>query len=188
MVYLIEAVKTLIGACEREMGVSIAEVAAKTTVGITRTGVIKVSCNDDGIGGMQDIGHEVIGLLVPQYGLIYKLTEGMPRTVSVICKARGLEMNIEEANSVRTHDDISEELFVIGFRVIALGHANKRIATNDSEVEDFVLTAIAYGIGVIGEGGFDAIPTKEVIMRAFLKTDDICIFIMCEISKSMKDL
>jgi hypothetical protein len=62
MVYLIEAVKTLIGACEREMGVSIAEVAAKTTVGITRTGVIKVSCNDDGIGGMLDIGHEVIGL------------------------------------------------------------------------------------------------------------------------------
>jgi hypothetical protein len=112
----------------------------------------------------------------------------MYRASTVICKARGLEMDIEEANSVRTHDDISEELFVIGFRVIALGHANKRIATDDSKVEDFVLTAIANGIGVIGEGGFDAIPTKKVIMRAFLKTDDICILIMCEISKSMKDL
>ena len=112
----------------------------------------------------------------------------MSRTSTVICKACGLEMDIEEANSVRPQNDISEELLVIGFRVIALGHANKRIATDDSKVEDFVLTAIADCIGVIGEGSFDAIPTEEVVMRAFLKADDIGILTMCEVGKNMKGL
>ena len=159
MVYLKEAVETLVGTGEREVGIGITEVGAEATIGIARTGVIEVTYHDGGIGRGVDIRHEVIGLLVPQDGLIEELTEGMLRVVTVIGKTCGLEMDVEEADGIGSQNDIGEELLVIGVRIIAFGHARQRITADDGEVKDFILTAIADDIGIIGEGCFNAVPT-----------------------------
>ena len=188
MVYLKEAVETLVGASEREVGIGITEVGAEATIGIARTGVIEVTYHDGGIGRGLDIRHEVIGLLVPQDGLIEELTEGMLRVVTVIGKSCGLEMDIEEADGIGSKNDIGEELLVIGVRIIAFGHARQRITADDGEVKDFIFTAVADGIGVIGERCFDAVPPEEVVMGALLEADDISLPVMgkgCELMKGL---
>lgn len=188
MVYLKEAVETLVGTSEREVGIGIAEVGAEATIGIARTGVIEVSYHDGGIGRGLDIRHEVIGLQVSQDGLIEELTEGMLRVVTIIGKTCGLEMDIEEADGIGAQNDIGEELLVIGVRIIAFGHARQRITADDSEVKDFIFTAVADGVGVIGERCLDAVPPEEVVMGALLEADDISLPVMgkgCELMKGL---
>lgn len=188
MVYLKEAVETLVGTGEREVGIGITEVGPEAAIGIARTGVIEVTYHDGGIGRGLDIRHEVIGLLVPQDGLIEELTEGMLRVVTVIGKTCGLKVDIEEADGIGSQNDIGEELLVIGVRIIAFGHARQRITADDGEVKDFILTAVADGVGVIGKRCLDAVPPEEVVMGALLEADDIGLPVIgksCELMKGL---
>ena len=178
IVNLEQTTVALEGAGEGRQTRQVGELEGKMTVGIAGAGVVEVATEEDGVGTLANGLGELGGLLVALHAVVDKTQGGRSGGIGVAsAHAGGLEVDIEEADLLTAYLQVGTHGLVVGAWIVIVADVADGVFAEDGEVEHLVLTVVADGVGVAGEGGLDGVPTQKIVVGTFLQTDDVGVLI-----------
>ena len=164
----------LIGTGEGRQARQIGELEGDVTVGIAGAGVVEVATEEDGIGTLTDGIGQLGGLLVALHTVVGEAQRSGGGGIGIAsAHAGGLEVDIEEAHLLTAYLQVGTHGLVKGAGIVIVADVADGVFAEDGEVEHLVLTVVADGVGIAGEGGLDGIPAQEVVVGTFLQADDV---------------
>jgi len=164
----------LIGTGEGRQTRQVGELEGKVTIGIAGAGVVEVTTEENGIRTLTDGVGQLGGLLVALHTVVGEPQRSGGGSIGIAsAHAGGLEMDIEEAHLLTAYLQVGTHGLVVGAGIVIVADVADGVFAEDGEVEHLVLTVVADGVGIAGEGGLDGIPAQEVVVGTFLQADDI---------------
>ena len=164
----------LIGTSEGRQTRQVGELEGDVTIGIAGTGVVEVTTEENGIGTLTDGVGQLGGLLVALHTVVGETQRCGGGSIGIAsAHASGLEVDIEEAYLLTAYLQVGTHGLVVGAGIVIVADVADGVFAENGEVEHLVLTVVADGVGIAGEGGLDGIPAQEIVVRTFLQADDV---------------
>ena len=179
----------LIGTGEGRQTRQVGELQGDVTIGEAGAGVVEVATEKDGIGALTDGVGQLGGLLVTLHTVVGETQRSGGGGIGVAgAHTGGLEVDIEEAYLLTAYLQVGTHGLVVGAGIVIVADVADGVFAEDGEVEHLVLTVVADGVGIAGEGALDGIPAQEVVVGTFLQADDVGVLGKDLLGRGLKSL